>query len=87
IGGPACLTCLPSLPGAWITRRKEANAERFLRAQQRLSRWGAPALLLTWVPSFVGVRPLPFVFFTTLGKGLRYAVVLGSALAAAEAVR
>ncbi len=81
----------------WITRRKEANAERFLRAQQRLSRWGAPALLMTWVPiigdvfvlaaGFVGVRPVPFLFFTTLGKGLRYAVVLGSALAAAEAVR
>jgi len=30
----------------------------------------------------LGVRPLPFVFFVTLGKGLRYLAVALSAAAA-----
>ena len=55
-------------------------------------RWGAPALLLSWLPvvgdafvlaaGLVGVRVGPFLLFTTVGKGLRYVFVAVSAMTA-----
>jgi membrane protein YqaA with SNARE-associated domain len=68
--------------GRWVARRREAAAAHHARAERQLRRWGAPVLLLSWLPSvgdafvlaagLVGVRPAPFVLFTALGKGLRY---------------
>jgi membrane protein YqaA with SNARE-associated domain len=62
-----------------VTSRKEERAARLLR------RYGGPALLLSWVPilgdalvALAGVTKLPlraFLFWVTLGKGARYAVV------------
>jgi membrane protein YqaA with SNARE-associated domain len=77
--------------GRWVTRRTAQAGPRMERAQQRLRVWGAPALIMSWMPvvgdvfvlagGFVGVRPLPFVVFVTLGKGLRYGFVALSAAA------
>ncbi|XXF79620.1 DedA family protein [Myxococcaceae bacterium GXIMD 01537] len=78
--------------GRWVARRSEQDGPRMERAKEKLRTWGAPALLITWLPiigdvfvlagGFVGVRPLPFVVFVTLGKGLRYVFVAFSAAAA-----
>jgi len=78
--------------GRWVQRRAAREGPRLERARARLAAWGAPALLLAWLPvvgdvfvlaaGLVGVRLGPFVGFVTLGKGLRYLVVAGSALAA-----
>lgn len=76
----------------WLARRKTRDAAQLERARQWLARWGAPVLLLSWLPvvgdafvlagGLVGVRVLPFLLFTTLGKGLRYAFVAVSVLTA-----
>jgi membrane protein YqaA with SNARE-associated domain len=78
--------------GRWVTRRSEQSGPRMERAKERLRTWGAPALLMSWLPvvgdvfvlagGFVGVRPLPFVVFVALGKGLRYGFVALSIAAA-----
>lgn len=78
--------------GRWVAKRGAQDGPRMERAQQRLRTWGAPALIMSWVPvlgdvfvlagGFVGVRPLPFVVFVTLGKGLRYLAVALSTAAA-----
>ncbi|MDC0714131.1 VTT domain-containing protein [Stigmatella sp. ncwal1] len=78
--------------GAWMIRRRAREGPRMARAEQRLRTWGAPALILSWMPvvgdvfvlgaGVVGVRPVPFLIFTTMGKGLRYGLVAASALAA-----
>ena len=64
------------------TARKEGRAARLLR------RYGGPTLLLSWVPilgdtliALAGAMKIPlgaFLFWVTLGKGLRYAVVAWS---------
>jgi len=76
----------------WIARRTAREAPRLERARQWLRRWGAPALVLSWLPvvgdafvlaaGLVGVRGAPFLVFTTLGKGLRYVFVAVSTLTA-----
>lgn len=57
------------------------------KASQQFQRWGAASLLLAWVPvvgdpltlvaGVMRVRLLWFVCLVGLGKGLRYAVVIG----------
>jgi membrane protein YqaA with SNARE-associated domain len=76
----------------WLARRAAREAPRLERARLRLGRWGAPMLLLAWLPfvgdafvlaaGLVGVRVLPFLVFTTVGKGLRYVFVAVSAMTA-----
>jgi membrane protein YqaA with SNARE-associated domain len=80
--------------GRWVRRRVEREGPGLERAKARLATWGAPVLVLSWVPvvgdvfvlaaGLVGVRWGPFVAFVTLGKGLRYLIV---ALSAAAALR
>lgn len=81
----------------WLDRRVRAAGPRLERARAALARFGAPVLLLSWVPvvgdvavlaaGLVGVRVVPFVVFTALGKGLRYVVVASAAAAAAAAAQ
>jgi len=76
----------------WLARRTALEAPRLERARLRLRRWGAPVLILSWLPivgdafvlaaGLVGVRGAPFLVFTTVGKGLRYAFVAVSAVTA-----
>ncbi|WP_370451739.1 YqaA family protein [Corallococcus sp. CA031C] len=78
--------------GRWIARRRAKEGPRMARTEEKLRTWGAPALLMSWLPilgdafvlagGFVGVRPVPFIFFVTLGKGIRYAFVALSTTAA-----
>lgn len=80
---------------AWLERRVRAAGPRLERARSALARYGPPVLLLSWVPvvgdlavlaaGLLGVRAVPFVVFTALGKGLRYAAVAASMSAAAAA--
>ncbi|MBM7118364.1 YqaA family protein [Archangium primigenium] len=77
--------------GRWLQRRIDQEGPRLARARARLATWGAPCLLLAWLPvvgdvfvlaaGLVGVRWGPFLGFVSLGKGLRYLVVALSALA------
>lgn len=56
-------------------------------ASQQFQRWGLPSLLLAWLPvigdpltlvaGLLKVRLLWFVLLVGLGKGLRYAVIIG----------
>jgi len=78
--------------GRWYARRRASEGPRMARVEARLRTWGAPALVMSWVPlvgdafviagGVVGVRPLPFFVFVTLGKGLRYVFVAMSTAAA-----
>ncbi|WP_373046464.1 YqaA family protein [Vulgatibacter sp.] len=78
--------------GRALQRRIQRDPQAFERAQARLRRFGAPLLLLTWVPivgdlfviaaGFVGVRLLPFVIFTGVGKAARFALVASATAAA-----
>lgn len=78
--------------GRWVARRSAREGPRLERARERLRRWGAPILVLSWLPivgdafvlaaGLVGVRSAPFVVFTTLGKGLRYLFVAVSVMTA-----
>jgi len=78
--------------GRWISRRSEREGPRLERARQRLRTWGAPVLILSWLPvvgdafvlaaGLVGVRYIPFLVFTVLGKGLRYVFVAVSVMTA-----
>ena len=83
--------------GRKLLERIDRDRAGFERAQQRLRRWGAPLLLLTWLPivgdlfvigaGFVGVRPLPFLAFTAVGKAARFALVASAAAATLAATR
>jgi membrane protein YqaA with SNARE-associated domain len=69
----------------WGGAGAEAAAAKPRRAVDLVQRYGAPALLLSWVPVIgdgivlvAGVARMPFVRFlvyTTVGKVLRYAAV------------
>jgi membrane protein YqaA with SNARE-associated domain len=75
-----------------IGRGAEASDEDDSRGARLLRRFGAPALLLSWVPilgdalvALAGAARLPFGAFslwTALGKGLRYLAVAWAAAAA-----
>lgn len=78
--------------GRWYARRRTKEGPRLERVEARVRTWGAPALVMSWLPvvgdafviagGMLGVRPLPFVLFVTLGKGLRYLFVALSTAAA-----
>lgn len=71
--------------GRWYARRRASDGPRMEKVEARLRKWGAPALVMSWLPvigdafviagGVVGVKPLPFIVFVTVGKGLRYAFV------------
>lgn len=62
------------------------RAERYQRALQRVRRWGAPALVFSWLPivgdplcvvaGWLRTGLFATVFFIALGKVLRYSAVL-----------
>lgn len=75
--------------GWWLARRfpgrgLQSNQQRAL---QWIGRHGGPVLLLSWLPvigdplclaaGWSGMRLLPSSFYILLGKGLRYALLLG----------
>lgn len=77
------------LIGWWIQKRYPAKALVKPDQQQairRLSQYGSPLLLLSWLPiigdplclaaGWAGVRLWPALLFIALGKGLRYALLL-----------
>lgn len=77
------------LIGWWIQRRYPARQlvkPEQQRAMKRLSRYGSPVLLLSWLPiigdplclaaGWAGVRFWPSLVFIALGKGVRYALLL-----------
>jgi len=74
---------------AWWSRR--ASPERIERARSTLSRWGSPALLLSWVPvvgdalvlaaGVLRVSWTAFLVYVTIGKAARYVIVAWSAQA------
>lgn len=76
----------------WIERAARVDPARLERSMGSLRRWGAPALLLSWIPlvgdllvlaaGAVGVRGLPFAIYTGIGKTVRFGVVALAALAA-----
>ena len=65
--------------------RAPAPSPPVARASSLLARYGAPVLLLSWVPVIGDVivalagaarmSPLPFAFWTTVGKAARYVAV------------
>jgi membrane protein YqaA with SNARE-associated domain len=77
------LACLRWQDKKWFPFKPE----KLIRAQQWFQRFGLYSLLLAWVPvigdplTFVAgvmrVRFLPFIILVALGKGLRYALVIG----------
>lgn len=56
------------------------------QALGRIEQYGSPALLLSWLPiigdplclaaGWLGIRPLPALIYISIGKGVRYAVLL-----------
>jgi membrane protein YqaA with SNARE-associated domain len=76
--------------GAWLARRfpgRGLDKPQHRRALRRLSRYGSPVLLLSWLPlvgdplcvaaGWSGVRLLPATLYIGSGKALRYAALLG----------
>lgn len=72
-----------TLAARWV----EQHADALERGRRLYARWGAPVLFFSWVPvigdpltAVAGVLRAPlgsFLFWVTLGKLTRYAVVLG----------
>jgi membrane protein YqaA with SNARE-associated domain len=73
--------------GQWLLARfSSGEKERVERASRAASRWGAPLLFFAWLPvvgdpltvaaGLLRVHPLPFLFWVTLGKALRYWLIL-----------
>jgi len=70
----------------WYLSSRTLDEKKYRPALMRIRRWGAPALLLSWLPLIgdplclvAGWLRLSFVkslFFIALGKLLRYVVVL-----------
>ncbi len=78
------------LLGWWIARRFPGRILQDVRqreAVERIARRGSPILLLSWLPligdplclaaGWSGIRAIPSTLYITLGKGLRYALLLG----------
>jgi len=67
------------------------------RAKAWIARWGAPAMMLSWLPVIgdpltvlagaLGIAFVPFLIWVTVGKAARYVVVVGATGAVAEAMR
>lgn len=87
--------CTTYLLGRGAARAFEKAAkEKPLRGQEgalrMLNRYGQPALALSWVPilgdalvavaGVTGIRLVPFLFWVTLGKGVRFLVIALAAL-------
>ncbi|MCG8487307.1 MAG: VTT domain-containing protein [Chromatiales bacterium] len=79
------------LIGWWLAKRfprKGLKDQRQRQALERIGRYGSPALLLSWLPvvgdplclaaGWSGVRLIPASLFIGIGKGLRYAVLVGA---------
>lgn len=77
--------------GWWLARRfpnRGLDKAQHRRALQRLSRYGSPLLLLSWLPlvgdplcvaaGWSGVRLLPATVYIGAGKALRYAAITGA---------
>jgi membrane protein YqaA with SNARE-associated domain len=77
--------------GRWLARRfpgRDLNKPQHRRALQRISRYGSPVLLLSWLPvvgdplcvaaGWSGVRLLPAAVYIGGGKALRYAAIMGA---------
>ena len=81
----ACTTYALARVAATRIKPLSKTAARHERARRMLERWGAPALLLSWVPLMgdvivvvaggVGIRWMPFSAWTLAGKLARYGVV------------
>lgn len=86
----ACTTYV--LARATLPRLLEPTTPRARRAMRLLQRYGAPALLLSWVPllgdgivALAGATRLafiPFAVWTFVGKAARYALVAWLAIRA-----
>ena len=71
-----------------VVRQSEEVREHESRASRWVRRWGAPSLALSWLPiigdplTFVagalGVAFTPFLGWVTVGKAVRYIVVVGA---------
>lgn len=80
--------------GRWLKRRTEKDPVGTERARARVARWGAPALLMSWMPivgdavviaaGIAGVGRWSFLLYTTTGKTIRFTAVALTALAAAS---
>jgi len=83
------------LPGRGASRAYEKTARKKPlrggeRARRLLTRYGQPALALSWVPvlgdalvalaGVTGTRLVPFLFWVTLGKGARFLLISLAAL-------
>jgi membrane protein YqaA with SNARE-associated domain len=79
------------LIGWWLARhfpKQDLIEPRQQQALQRMSRYGSPVLLLSWLPfvgdplclaaGWSGTRFLPACLYIGAGKGLRYAAILGA---------
>ncbi|MES9954702.1 MAG: VTT domain-containing protein [Candidatus Thiodiazotropha sp. 6PLUC2] len=77
------------LIGWWLAKRFPLQAlkhDRQKRAAERISRFGSPVLLLSWLPvvgdplclaaGWIGIRLSLAVLFIGIGKGLRYAMLI-----------
>lgn len=71
----------------YVERRLDAKAKKRIdQAQELFSRWGAPTLILAWVPiigdpltlvaGIAGMKFGTFSFWVIIGKGLRYIFVI-----------
>ena len=78
------------LIGWWIARRfpgRLLKEQKQRDAVERLAKRGSPVLLLSWLPvvgdplclaaGWSGIGVTPSALFITIGKALRYAVLLG----------
>lgn len=88
--GGNCLGGMSSwLLGWWLARRYPPDVlseHKYTSALRRVRRWGAPVLLLSWLPvvgdplcvaaGWLRMHPLWSLLFITLGKGGRYALLL-----------
>ena len=69
----------------WAARRLQRDPASLERGVARMRRYGAPALLLAWVPiagdafvlgaGFIGMGFARFLLFVSCGKAVRYLVV------------
>ncbi len=74
----------------WLIKRQLTNRpfdiNKHQQALDRIEQYGSPALLLSWLPimgdplclaaGWLGIRPLPALIYISIGKGVRYAVLL-----------